>query len=349
MSSLPRWRWPSVAVAACTWLYVAVVLIIWLLLWLGGDRWWFATVLLFGPRWPYAIPWIVLAPVVAKVRPRLIWPMTAAALVLIWPIMGLCLPWARLFTLEAPTVRILTCNVDGTAVDATRLAALVADARPDLVALQEWTENAGLIWPEGWHIVHAGQLLVASPYPLDNVESAQRRHPPSPWPPVNALRCTVRTPWGPVRFCCVHLLTPRWGISSVLDRQTFVSQSRSGDLSGVIADRRLESEELVEWLNALPETRIVAGDFNMPTDSAIYRAQWGRFVNAFSTSGLGFGSTKWTPVGGWQFGLRIDHILGGADATPGHCWVGPDVGSDHLPLLADISLPLVGSEALDRD
>ena len=34
--------------------------------------------------------------------------------------------------------------------------------------------------------------------------------------------------------------------------------------------------------------------------------------------------------------VRIDHILAGPGWRCGRCWVGPDVGSPHRPLLADL-------------
>ncbi len=337
-----RRRWPSTAVAVCTWSYVAAVLAVWLLRRLGGDRWWFATVMLFGPRWPYAVPWALLAPAAALVRPRLLWPLMAAALVLLGPIMGLCLPWARLAAHGGRTVRVLTCNIDGANVNIRRLMTLVAAAQPDVVALQECPSDLALNWPAGWHVVRAGQLLVASPHPLRDDAAAKNRHPPSPWPPVNGLWCTVEMPHGPIGFCCIQLHTPHEGLSEVLDRRTLVSPARSTQLTADIADRRQESVELAGWLSDRSRQWLAAGDFNMPADSAIYRACWGRYVNAFSTSGFGFGYTKWTAIHGWQFGARIDHVLGGRGLTACRSWVGPDVGSDHLPLLAGLSLPPAG-------
>ena len=85
-----------------------------------------------------------------------------------------------------------------------------------------------------------------------------------------------------------------------------------------------------------PASMILAGDFNMPVDSTIYRDVWNRYANAFSTSGFGFGHTKHTDVRGWRFGIRIDHILTGPGWWPKRCRVGPDIGSDHLPLLVDL-------------
>ena len=95
-ASIERRRWPSTAVAVCTWLYVAAVLVVWLLLRFAGDRWWFATVMLFGPRWLCAVPLAALVPAAALFRRRMLWVLGATAIVVVGPIMGLCLPWARL-------------------------------------------------------------------------------------------------------------------------------------------------------------------------------------------------------------------------------------------------------------
>ena len=48
--------------------------------------------------------------------------------------------------------------------------------------------------------------------------------------------------------------------------------------------------------------------------------------------GLGFGATKRTR---W-FGVRIDHVLAGPGWTTERAWIGPDLGSDHLPMVADL-------------
>ncbi|MHB1035971.1 MAG: endonuclease/exonuclease/phosphatase family protein [Pirellulales bacterium] len=333
-----RWsRRLAGAVPWCVWLYVAMVAGVWLLLRVGGDRWWFATVVLFGPRSLYALPLAVLGPLVLWTRRPMLRHLTAAALIVVGPIMGLCLPWAWLTAPEGTTIRVLTCNISGSAVDVHRLAALIDLTQPDLVALQECPADLGMIWPKGWHVCRAGELLIASPHPLDSQQAVRNDHPPSRWPPVNGLRCSVAMPRGPVGFCCVHLNTPHRGLSEVLDRQTLVNPARSTELAAGIVNRRRESEDLAEWLQGGSGPWIAAGDFNMPADSAIYRASWAGYVNAFSAAGLGFGYTKWTPVRGWLYGLRIDHVLAGGGWRPRSSWVGPDVGSDHLPLVADLA------------
>jgi vancomycin resistance protein VanJ len=334
-----RWRCLfAVVLQWAVWLYFGAVVATWFLLRIGGDRWWFATVMLFGPRWIYALPMAVLVPAAIPTRRGLLRPLAAAAIVLIWPIMGLCLPWGRLASGSGPAVRVLSCNIDVSAVDRRKLAALIDDAQPDLVALQECATDVDSDWPAGWHVRRAGQLLVGSRYPIRDVQSALCRHPASPWPPVHALCCLVETEAGPVRFCCIHLQSPHEGLSEVLDRHRLVNPERKTQLAADIENRRRASEDLVEWLGRFHEPLILAGDFNMPDDSSIYRRSWGQYTSAFAVSGLGFGYTKWTPVRTWRYGLRIDHILAGNDWCVTRCWVGPDVQSDHLPLLADLRL-----------
>ncbi|HBO45279.1 MAG TPA: hypothetical protein DD670_15390 [Planctomycetaceae bacterium] len=51
---------------------------------------------------------------------------------------------------------------------------------------------------------------------------------------------------------------------------------------------------------------------------------------------MGVDHTMRPEVLGPQFGARIDHILMRSDWWPRRCWVGPDMGSDHLPVVADL-------------
>jgi endonuclease/exonuclease/phosphatase family metal-dependent hydrolase len=178
--------------------------------------------------------------------------------------------------------------------------------------------------------------VTGSRYPIRDTDFSQRRWPPSKWAPENALRCVIETPKVRIRFINVHLETPREGISAVLNRGTLISPSRSDALTERIECRRLESEELVGWIGQSSEPVLIAGDFNMPADSTIYRQSWAKYTNAFSAAGTGFGHTKHTEVLGRQYGSRIDHILAGPGWRPCRSWVHLDLGSDHLPLLADL-------------
>jgi vancomycin resistance protein VanJ len=56
-----RRRLVGIVLAGLAWLYLALVLGLWLVLRTASDRWWPATLLLFGPRWVWLLPLAVLA------------------------------------------------------------------------------------------------------------------------------------------------------------------------------------------------------------------------------------------------------------------------------------------------
>lgn len=336
VSGRPR-IWRSRIVAWLVWLYAAGVLVAWGLLLGGGDRWWFPTVMLYSPRWIYALPLIVLVPTALLWRRRMLWVLTAVALIVGGPIMGFCAPWTGWAASDESTIRTLTCNVQTDHVDREALARLIEETRPDIVALQECDPDYRPTWPPGWHTYRAGGLLLASRYPIRNVQIRLLRHPPQRWPRVSAIYGILETPQRPVHFCNLHLRSPRWGLMEVLDRRSVVDASRSPALLAEIDYRRREAQEIKEWIDGLSPSVVIAGDFNMPTDSTIYRDTWAAYANAFSQVGWGFGYTKWSPLFGFHYGSRIDHVLTGAGWRAVNCRVGPEVSSDHRPLIADLS------------
>src|SRR5437868_2158862 len=125
----------AVAVSALAWTYFGAIVIAWLVLRLAGDRWWVATLVLFGPRWVFAVPLALLAPAAAVLRRKALAPLVVAALIVAVPIMGFCLPWARLLHRKSsgPRLRVLTCNIHHRLLDAPALASFIAQTRPDVV------------------------------------------------------------------------------------------------------------------------------------------------------------------------------------------------------------------------
>ncbi len=363
-----------------SYLQLALLLALWAIFRLYGDVLWLPTLLLFGPRWPWGSLLAFLLPAagfklwsegrrawseltdgdtgtprrtierllrsgvaVRRSAIRAFLPLLLAAAVLVFPIMGYRVPWPRLGSRwQGTTARILTCNLCGRE---PALLNVFRDSRRlsvDVVCLQECPPIKPSKPTEGWNIVREGQIAIASPYPIDQVKVSRREFPPSRWPPVNAVVAVVHHPKRDLRVCAVHLRTPRQGISEVLDRQTGVNPYRNGALKGEIAIRRAESKALAAWLDTLAPVDVVAGDFNMPEGSAIYRCYWTeRFADAFSRVGVGLGHTKHTQVGPFQYGLRIDHILlndqAGSGLAPIRCRVGIAVGSDHDPVIAEAS------------
>jgi endonuclease/exonuclease/phosphatase (EEP) superfamily protein YafD len=331
--AIPRRRGRLVTVIlCCVWLYVAAVAAVWLLLRIGGDRWWFATLILFGPRWLCSLPLVVLGPLALWMQRRMLPHLLVATWIVFGPVMGFCWPWARLTAPDRPTVRVLTCNVKGHCKDNEALNELIRTALPDIVALQGCWHTARVDWPRGWHVCQQDELLIASRYPLraSGVGVPQRQAR------LNLLSCVVALPECDLCFSTIHPSSPHRSFDEVLDRRTILRLSALGHLVEEIADRWRDSQEAAHLLGDAGQPKIIAGDLNLPPDSAIYRKFWAGYRNAFSEAGLGFGYTEWPRMRKLRFGLRIDHVLAGGGWRPRSCWVGPDVGSDHLPLIAEL-------------
>ena len=318
--------------AILTYAYLGALLVILAMLWSLGDRWWFATVLLYGPRWIYAIPMIVLVPGTLILRPRLLWPLVLSALIIVWPIMGFNVPWKSLFLKKETRVfRVLTYNIQRWSVSGEEFSRLLDEVDPDFAAVQECAPNRWKIPPK-WHVRRARTTVVVSRYPIIRFEISERE------PDVNGLYCVVDTPAGPIGFASLDLATPRRALRRVLSAKKVFDLTHIQHAQTHIGRRWQESESLSGWLGEQPERKIFAGDLNLTVDSPIYRTFWADYQNAFSSTELGFGHTKRTKINVFRYTARIDHILSTPAFVPIQCRTGPDLGSDHLPLIADFAL-----------
>lgn len=306
---------------------------------LAGDRWWLATVLLFGPRWLLSLPLVVLVPLTAWYERRLLFLLMITALIVFGPFMGYNLPLLKIVAppkQQSSTLRVLTCNIQSGDVNPEYLFSLINESASDVVALQECPKKFKLSLPNGWQLERAGELAVLSRYPIRQVQSMTALHPPHTWPRTALLHCLISAPGGDINLCAVHLPSPRYGLQNVLSRKTILSPARAGFLTQETEHRRKTSQDVQRVISALNQPVIIAGDFNMPVESNIYRQVWGNYWNAFSRQGVGYGWTERVSQRGIAMAVRIDHILAGNGLTPIHCKIGPDVGSDHLPLIADV-------------
>ena len=334
--AVPR-SWFRLALAWAAWGYLLSVILFWAFMFWAGDRWWGATLVLFGPRWLCLLPLTLLVPLALIFRRRSLWPLLAAAVMALGPLGGFCIPWASFFAHGSPTIRVLTCNTKGRGDHNERLDALIRESNADIVALQGCWDEFHVQWPEAWHVLRHGELLVASRFPLQEVTATSHVRTGHSQPRENLLSCIVTLPEGELRFATVHLQSPHFGIARLLDRNTGIRPSRSDLITKEIDARWHESGEVTAQLAADGWPDVVVGDLNLPVESPIYRTYWSSWSDAFSAAGWGFGGTEW-PQGtaGIRFGIRIDHILSSYRWRPKRCWLGPDVGSDHLPLVADL-------------
>lgn len=324
------------AVAAAIWLNLVTLVAVALLLRLAGDRWWPATLLLFGPRWWLGLPMLGLLPLGAGYCRRRLWVVAISAAIFWLAILGFRIPWGRAYMPAGQPLRVLSYNVAGNLVSAEAMQALVDHVRPDVVALQECGADAYRDVFTGWNVCQQGELLLAARFPLEDRPVISSRHPPHRWPRATVLDCTVHGPAGDIQVATVHLPSPRYGLSALVDRQTLINPSRRELLVQETANRDRVSRTAAAALAERGTDRVVLGDFNMPIDSALYRRDWSGYRNAFSSRGFGLGHSVRAEIGGFHTGARIDHVLTHGAWRPVRCWLGPDLGSDHLPVIAEI-------------
>src|SRR5262249_27751782 len=138
-------------------------------------------------------------------------------------------------------------------------------------------------------------------------------------------------PLGPVHVFNLHLASARDGLYAV-------THDHGGGPARVRANsalRREQSEVVARWASKVRGPLLLVGDFNTPPQRTPLAQVWGDYRDAFGFAGTGWGYTFF----GCRTMVRIDHVLMGRGWYCRHCEVGPDVGSQHRPVLADLIWP----------
>jgi len=338
----PGRRWSPHLVAALSWLNLAGVIAVVVLLCFVSERWWLSGVLTYLPRIPYAVPAAVLLGMSLWTARRVWWVNAVSLLLAIGPIMGLSIP------VETPPppasgrtpLRIVSCNVREGSIDPHRLIQELRQFRPDVVALQETARGFEPFQLEfaDWHVIRLREFFIASKHPARVVEHC-RAAAFDRW---TALLVEIETPDGPILLSNAHLATPRHGATGL----TPYSLITGDGVDEFDLHQWLRSEEAAAtraFLDAR-HTRplIVVGDFNTPTTSSLFSDHWHGLQSAFEAAGWGYGytapcntDTVWPQNTPW---VRIDHILAD-DAWRVHaCEIGRRDASDHRLIFAELSL-----------
>jgi len=322
--------------AFCAWCYLAGTLAALALMYLTGDRWWPGTFLLYGPRWMLALPLIPLLPLALWRRPKLLLPIVLGGLITLGPFMGFRYSLTTPERVGKGVVRVLTCNIGGKDFDSNKLSKLIRDLDVDLVSLQECPRNLKLDLPPGWHSLQPGGLAIFSKYPLKKHTTVSGMHLPDTWPRTSLLPSIVSTPYGEISFNSIHLPTARFGIMHMLDRKYGINIYKTNILEKESQNRFYLSQKSKNSLRQIDNPIIVAGDFNMPVESYIYKQHWSNFSNAFSKTGKYYGWTTYNQIKKIPHAIRIDHILVNEKLNCLATETGYDIGSDHRPLISDV-------------
>lgn len=218
----------------------------------------------------------------------------------------------------SPTFRVLSFNVWFRNPDMATTAAYIEQSNADAVVLLELTppqaERLRPLLPSypNFHIEPSRMgAAVFTKWPMLDAASM-------PLAEEGAVAARMRIDWHgtPVTVLGVHLNWPLGPRNS---------RFRNEELAGVVAFSKAQHEPL-----------IVAGDFNLTPWSEYFR-------DALEESGLhdsarGFGLHRSWPAQFAPVGIRIDHCLLSREWQSQRVDIGPSLGSDHLPLVADLSL-----------
>jgi vancomycin resistance protein VanJ len=319
-------------ISVICWLYAILTLTLWAFLRLEGDRWWPATMILFGPKWFWGVPLAVLFPAALWRSRRSMWLLLSAGVVLLVPVMGFCIPRPQLTSASVHDVhtRIVTCNIHGDASSFVALSKLIADQNPDIVALQEWSERDAMLFENSrWHVHRDGELFLATRFPILSTKDLSQGH----WPGTGSVEVyDIDTAIGQIHIINARLASPHQQFADLIHR----SPDAPAEVDANSLMRRQQAEMISSYVQTLHGPVIIVGDFNTPCDSAVFRESFSGFTDAFSVRGFGLGNTyhaRWTRV-------RIDHVIFNADGHCEMCRTGPNVGSPHRPVIADLKWAL---------
>jgi endonuclease/exonuclease/phosphatase (EEP) superfamily protein YafD len=312
-----------------------------------GESWWISAAGLYLPRALFALPlpFICIASFVLGMR-RHLWLQAASAVVLLFPLMGFALPGPVSQVRGAPTLRVLSFNIDSGRGGVEAVVDEIGRYSPDVVLLQEVSRGEALVrllrsrYPT---VELSTQFVLATRYRVISTrepgevvfEGKSRRLP--------FVEYVLETPLGPVVFYNVHPSSPRAALYALRGAHGLKREITSGHLLGgsdarLLQDnagpRALEAQTVTESATNQTAPVILGGDTNLPGLSPVFSRLFSKFEDGFSRAGWGFGYTF--PTNKWRPWMRIDRIL----ANDRLRFVGFEVGdsrvSDHRCVVAEL-------------
>jgi endonuclease/exonuclease/phosphatase (EEP) superfamily protein YafD len=222
---------------------------------------------------------------------------------------------------SAPTFRLLTFNVWFRNPDIARVAAYIEGSQADAVVLQELTPSQAEVlrpllptYPHYYLEPSRMGAAVFTRWPVISAESV----PLAKDGAEGAIAARVLIDWRgtDVTVFGVHLNWPLGPRNS--------------------AFRNEELGAVVEFAKAQQGPLIVAGDFNLTPWSEYFRDALAD--SKLHDAALGFGLHRSWPAQFAPLAIRIDHCWLSPHWRSVSSDIGPWLGSDHLPLVADLRL-----------
>ena len=235
-------------------------------------------------------------------------------------------PELRPPTASAARVRLVTWNVHEEVGATAPLSAALARQQPQIVCLQEARRDVFARLLPGAESAHTDEVTTLTTGHIEAKRAVRLGpHPNIRW----GLETTIRLPQGAVTVLNVHL------VRTFAERRVPWYWYGLGCFTGQVEQvRRLEAEAVVAWLAQTPGPCIVAGDFNTPPQTAVYRKLAAAATDAFAVCGAGWGYTypRGCPV------VRLDYVFCGSGVTPTAVHAVSGGVSDHRLVVADVAL-----------
>jgi endonuclease/exonuclease/phosphatase family metal-dependent hydrolase len=307
-----------------------------LLLRLGGDVWWPVFPFLFGPRW-IALPLLICPLPLLVTRPKAgVVPAGLTTVLVLAGILGMRVGPARLGLPPSgsPSFRLVEYNMAVSTKVTHDILQRLDSLGAQVATLVECPSYSEVLRPPaGWNLRSAGELCFLSRFPIVGWDVRSQDDIYKLHGKLAIAKATIVIGGENVTIALLHLKSPRDALIEFRYPSAWPGLRTSVD--SISAIRNLESHLAIEFLSpAMNGPIIVAGDFNTPEESRIYSRWWSSFSDAFEEAGAGTGyswHSRW-------HGIRIDHILMNGGFAARRTWIGPDLGSDHVPVIADLVL-----------
>lgn len=223
--------------------------------------------------------------------------------------------------LETARLRILQANVLTCNTNAPALLALVARESPDVVVLQE---------PDDWWLRQLAPLT--NSYPVYAGLARDDNFGAAIYCKTNALEADIFTLSDPEGAPSSHARIRVNGRTI-----TVVGTHTLAPYNGYMwRGRNSFTRELARTLRAVEGPLVVTGDFNNTPWSAHFRTFLKTSGLLDSSQGRGPQPT-WPATSPSAARIPLDHCFHSADVRALAKRLGPDIGSDHLPLIIDVA------------
>lgn len=282
------------------------------------GRWWWPLEIASHFRWQYALALALWSGVLALFRR---WRMATATLLIALLNLVLLLPFYGGPGEEAgePTLRILSANVNRNNQQPRLLLALVQELEPDLVAVIEATPaymaglellRAAYPYTVGENQLNPDGSVLLSRRPLTEAEVLQFTDGSYPTIVARVDGASALT------VIATHPPPPRGA------RRLQTRTEEMAAIAAIVAER--------------PEPVVVVGDFNSTPWSPYFMDLLA--ATRLRDARLGFGLQLTWPTHQPLLRIPIDHALVGERLVVHDFRTGPDVGSDHYPIIVDLSV-----------